>query len=299
MEISNGRWISWAVSTLPFYEQQPRYEQMMARVVDTTIDLPTPWWDLANNSDAWINQNWKGDIGVNICPSSPKPTNRQESPALLSYKVCVGDDYHQNHFHPLQNNNVNRRDNRGIFQPERWIGLEAVTDGSSQTIMLGEAVLGGTPIDILGGVAVNVQGWRPQDCWNRVDPANRKQLLASAGVRTDFRPTGGRAWDGRPYFVGFATMIPPNGPTCHWGGVDGNEHMGALSSLHPGGGQVAMADSSVKFINQNINAGDPTVSDDMGVAPWNLLGGNRAGPSPWGVWGAMGSKNGSEAIQNP
>ena len=211
-------------------------------------------------------------------------------------QVCVGDDYNQNHFTPFQNGINDKRDNRGIFQNERWIGLEAVTDGSSNTVLLGEAIIGGAPTDVLGGVAVNVTGWRPLDCLNRVDPVNRKQLIVSAGVRTDFRPTGGRALDGRPYFVGFATLIAPNGPTCHWGGIDGNEHMGTLSSMHPGGGQVAMADSSVRFISQTINVGNQAASDDSALFP--QTGGNRTGPSPYGVWGAMGSKNGGEPITN-
>ena len=281
---------SWVISTLPFVEQRPLYDNIMARVTDPTVNLPDPWFDYNNNGDAWANQNWKKDIPTNICPSSPKPTDRRESPALMSYKVCVGDDYHQNHFRARD-----LRDNRGIFQIERWIGFESITDGTSNTVMLGEAVIGGEPSDVLGGVAVNVQQWSPQDCWNRVDPANRKQLLVSAGVRASFRPTGGRAWDGRPYFVGFATMVAPNGPTCHWGGVDGNEHMGTLSSFHPGGGQVAMADASVKFINQTINTGTVAFPDDGAGWPNN----NRAGPSPYGVWGAMGSKNGNEAIAQP
>ncbi|HEX5105171.1 MAG TPA: DUF1559 domain-containing protein [Pirellulaceae bacterium] len=286
---NNGNWYGWLIATMPYIEQKPLYDNIMTRVADPTVSLPTAWYNLNNNSDPWANQNWKFDLGVNMCPSSPKPTIRTESPALLSYKVCVGDDYHQNHFLPIDG-----RDNRGIFQMDRWIGMEAITDGTSQTVMMGECVMGGQPTDVLGGVAVNVQQWSPQDCWNRVDPNNRKQLLASAGVRADFRPTGGRALDGRPYYVGFATLVAPNGPTCHWGGVDGNEHEGTLSSFHPGGGQVAMADGHVQFISQTINAGNPTIPDDGAGWPSN----NRSGPSPYGVWGALGSKNGTEAIAN-
>jgi prepilin-type processing-associated H-X9-DG protein len=279
---NNGTWYSWVLATMPFIEQKPLFDNIFVRVNDPATNLPSPW-SVANN--AWENQNWKFDLGVNICPSSPKPTNRGESPALISYKVCVGDDYHQNHFLPSDG-----RDNRGVFQMHRWIGMESVTDGTSNTVFLGECVLGGAPNDILGGVAVTMQQWAPQDCWNRVDPNNRK--LITNPVRADFRPTGGRALDGRPYFVGFATLIPPNGPSCHWGGVDGNEHMGTLSSFHPNGGQVAMTDGHVHFITQNIDAGNPTVPDDNAIN-------NRPGPSPYGVWGALGSKNGGETAQIP
>ena len=117
----------------------------------------------------------------------------------------------------------------------------------------------------------------------RVDPTTKR---LTAPTREEFRPVGGRAWDGRPYFVGFATMIAPNGPSCHWGGVDGNEHLGTLSSFHPGGGQVGMADGSVAFISETINVGNQAVDDIQ----------NPTGPSNYGVWGVLGSKYGSESV---
>jgi prepilin-type N-terminal cleavage/methylation domain-containing protein len=285
--VNNTMWYSCFLGTMPFIEQQPRYDQIMARVIDPANALPSPW-STANN--AWENQNWKFDLPSNMCPSSTKPTNRVESPALISYKVCVGDDYHQNHFTPGQG-----RDNRGIFQRARWIGMEAVTDGTSQTILMGEMVMGGQPNDVLGGVALNMQAWSPNDCLLRIDTANRKMITNP--VRADFRPAGGRALDGRPYFVGFATMVAPNGPTCHWSDPDNNEFMGTLSSFHPGGGQVSMGDASVRFVSQTINTGNQTFPDDGATGgPWP--NNNRSGPSPYGVWGAMGSKGGGEAISN-
>lgn len=280
--IGVGNWpYSWAISTLPFIEQSPLYSAMMARARPSGPGLPTPW-STANN--AWENQNWKARITTYICPSDQPPTDLRESPCLLNYKACVGDDYHQNHFLPTQSS----RDNRGIFQRNRWLPMAGILDGTSNTVMLGEAVGGGDQRDVLGGVAVNMRNWNPAACLARVDPTNRKRLLGQ--VRTQFRPTGGRAWDGRPYFVGFATLIGPNGPTCHWGGVDGNEHMGTLSSYHPGGAQVSMADGSVTFISQTINTGDQAKDDVPTPA---------SRPSPYGVWGALGSRNGGESVTVP
>ena len=280
-----GAGASWPyscfMSLLPYYEQGPRSDAIWAQARPNGPGLPTPW-STANN--AWENTNWKGDLSVHICPSDIKPINRNESPALLTYKVCVGDDYHQNHFQPSQN-----RDNRGIFQINRWLNLSGIIDGTANTIMTGEAVMGGAPDDVKGGVALNMQTWDPAGCLARINPANLKKITAP--VRADFRPTGGRAWDGRPYYVGFATMIGPNGPSCHWGGVDGNEHMGTLSSYHPGGGQIGMADGSVTFIAETVNVGNQ-------AAP-NWPPDNPTGPSPYGVWGALGSKNGSEAVSLP
>jgi prepilin-type processing-associated H-X9-DG protein len=198
----------------------------------------------------------------------------------LSYKVCVGDDYHQNHFRRDQN-----RVNRGIFQIERWNNMASITDGTSTTVLLGEVVCGGDRYDVLGGVAVNMRAWNPAACLARIDPNNPRRLTDP--VRAQFRPTGGRAFDGRPYFVGFATMVGPNGPSCHWGGVDGNEHMGTLSSRHPGGAHVALADGSTQFISESIDTGAQAIDDIQDP-------GSRQ--SPWGVWGALGSKSGGESV---
>lgn len=281
--INAGRHYSWAISILPYVEQSPLYDRFMAQARPSGPGLPDPW-SMANN--AWENENWKKDIPSYRCPSDPPPTNRGESPSILNYKACVGDDYHQNHFRPDQSN----RDNRGVFQVNRWLDMSYIKDGTSQTIMLGEMVAGGDARDVLGGVAVNVQQWNPAACLAVVDPTNPKRIRATQAVRADFRPVGGRAWDGRPYFVGFATLVAPNGPSCHWGGVDGNEHMGTASSFHPGGAQITFADGSVQFISRTIDVGNQAIDD---------IDNPGGRPSPWGVWGALGSRSGGEAVTPP
>ncbi len=289
--MSRGRYYSWAMMILPYVEQQPLYDAIKAQASPTAPGggLPDPWATTQNRGTGdpqypFIARYWTTDVDVYRCPSDERVTNRLESPSILNYKGCVGDDYHQNHFRPDQNN----RDNRGVFQCERWLAMKDITDGTSNTVMLGEMVAGGEPNDVLGGVALDMKAWNPAGCLARIDPNNPKKLTGN--VRADFRPTGGRAWDGRPYFVGFATMVRPNGPSCHWGGVDGNEHMGTASSFHPGGVNVAMADASVHFITETVDTGDQAI-DDVATP------GGR--PSPWGVWGALGSKDGGETVQLP
>jgi prepilin-type processing-associated H-X9-DG protein len=136
-------------------------------------------------------------------------------------------------------------------------------------------------------VAVSMQDWNPAACEARYDPVARR---LTDPVRADFRPANGRAWDGRPYFVSFATMVGPNGPSCHWGGVDGNEHMGTASSRHPGGVQVAFGDGSVSFITETIDTGNQFIDDIENP-------GGRI--SPYGVWGALGSRAGGESTSKP
>ena len=176
----------------------------------------------------------------------------------------------------------------------RYLPIGGITDGTSNTIMLGEMVAGGAPDDIKGGGArmQSVQLWRASDCLARVNQVTRK---LNAPFRADFRPQGGRAWDGRPYFCALTTIIPPNGPSCQWSDVDGNENMSTASSFHTGGANVAMADGSVQFISQSIDSGDASAVDaNVDNAQGWTAGVNRSGQSPWGVWGSLGSKNGGE-----
>jgi len=276
---NTGHWYAWTIPILPFIEQTPLHDQIMAQARPNGSGLPTPW---STSNNAWHNSNWKVDIPAFICPSDFSPQNRNESPSLINYKVCVGDDYHQNHFTPGQG-----RTNRGIFQMERWNTMATIVDGTSNTVLVGELATGANARDPKnGGVALNMRSWNPAACLARVDPVTR---TLTNPVRAEFRPPGGRAWDGRPYFVGFSTLVGPNGPSCHWGGVDGNEHMGTLNSFHPGGAHVAMADGTVKFIDENIDTGNQSV-DDVTYPDWE---------SPWGVWGALGSKSGRESISLP
>ena len=278
-----GSWISYSgfIALLPYIEQQPMYDGIMAQTTPAGPGLPSPW-DVGSNT--FNDTYWKVDLAALICPSEGgEPPDRGESPALNSYRFCVGDDYHQNHFRPDQG-----RDNRGCFQIERWLPLAGIKDGTSNTVMLGESAIGqGTERDLMGGIAINQTAWNPASCSARYD-VTTKQLTGD--VRWIRRPPGGRAWDGRPYYVGFATLIPPNGPSCHWGGVDGNEHMGTAESYHPGGANVAMADGSVHFISETIDAGTQSVDD---------IDSPGSRKSPWGVWGALGSRSGGEAVSLP
>jgi len=56
------------------------------------------------------------------------------------------------------------------------------------------------------------------------------------------------------------------------------------SSRHVGGVQAVLADGSVRFISENINAGNQAASEVT------------SGPSPYGIWGALGTKDGSEVL---
>ncbi len=96
---------------------------------------------------------------------------------------------------------------------------------------------------------------------------------------------GGQNWhDGEVEICGFNTVLPPNAPSCSEGGGWGDSSHVIIppSSDHPGGANVLMADGSVSFVSETIDTGDLTVAQP------------NTGYSRYGVWGAMGSKDGGE-----
>jgi prepilin-type processing-associated H-X9-DG protein len=59
----------------------------------------------------------------------------------------------------------------------------------------------------------------------------------------------------------------------------------SATSNHPGGVQVARADGSVFFASDTIDCGNLTAASPTATT----------GASPYGVWGALGTRNGGEA----
>ena len=94
-------------------------------------------------------------------------------------------------------------------------------------------------------------------------------------------PRGAVFADGSTYLTGFNTILPPNSPNC---GVHQSLGVFSAGSRHVGGVHALMADGAVRFISENINSG----SSAAAVV--------TSGASPFGVWGALGTKSGGEVV---
>ncbi|MHC2070579.1 DUF1559 family PulG-like putative transporter [Bremerella sp. T1] len=266
---------------LPFIEQPAVYEIMSKPGTFNSTDV-LEFGPIRER--AWYPP-YVAKFDAFVCPSNPStPANIWgNSFGARSYAVSLGDSI---------NNNHNLENPRGIFGrvdagKKSQIDMSSITDGTSNTIMMAERAFGvsGDTRNIKGFFANNVSGLNasPIDC---MTTASQGRYLTSQSVQTD-RAVGVQWFDGYPAFTGVTTVLPPNSPSCardNWGDSWG---LFSASSYHPGGVMVLMADASVQFIPETIDTGNLTAAEAT------------SGISPYGVWGALGSKAGGETVSLP
>ncbi len=169
-------------------------------------------------------------------------------------------------------------DNNGIFITNRAIRLRDVTDGSTQTALYAEAVLGdGDNIRTeIPGDWFRAIGAMPTT--DSIYASCTNPLVVKSGGTNQF-PCRGRNWVHGDYTTSrYTHIMPPNEKSCSrstgtFNAISVNEDGNATtaSSRHPGGANVSCADASVHFVSETID----------------LL-----------VWRALGSRNGEDIVGN-
>lgn len=269
--ITNQGHLSGVVMLLPYLDQAPLWK----RIVSTPGQGGHPGRTTFPHPD--------GNIPVLLCPSSPTPprsvTATEDWGPSRSYLVSLGDetqDYYDATSSPPGPVRL-----RGAFTYQATFRFRDFTDGASNTVMMAEREHGATGNDraVRGRIIWPVPG---------VD-TNPAACLATV-TDGEYNVTGvpirrmGFSWAGGWSNINWvSTILPPNSPSCGlttpaWFGVM------SASSLHTGGAQVLLVDGSVHFISENIDTGDLTLPPVV------------QGLSPYGVWGALGSKSGGEVI---
>jgi len=272
--------LSGFIPLLPYLEQQPMAEAIRAGEPGNNISPggPAGW-------ESW--PIWDNSPDVLLCPSdNGYPDNRGP---YNSYAFSVGDQI------------SGIRDGqtvRGLFPTVRTVAIRDILDGTSNTVAMSERVcaarlpdnwdgsgnaltVGARQIEHVQGQAVGIGGVAssPIICRSYTDG---RYYVAGTRVICPF----GRRWtDGQPTIVGFNTVLPPNAPACAEDATtwrDQNNVVIPPSSRHPGGVNVLLADGSVRFISETIDTGN------LALPPVS------SGFSPYGVWGALGSKDGGD-----
>ena len=268
----NSTRVSGFVAMLPYFEQTAMYNQIQGGDATTNPGGPRGWsgWTVWDTTPSTLH-----------CPSDSYAGTRTD---MVSYRFNCGD---------LIDNNRDRQDGRGVFVVVKGTKIGQISDGTSNTIAMSEHLKGdygmgtNTAPRIAYGMVMGV-GVRakPADCLAQVTNGMYTNTASS-------KSRMGRIWhDGQTEIVGFTTIIAPNGPSCAEGtdtNADAQHSIITPSSAHTGGVNAVFCDGSVRFISSSIDTGALQTTTNWTGVP--------SGPSPFGVWGAMGTKSGEEAVQ--
>ncbi len=306
---NNALELSFLVGLTPFFEQQAVWEQISNPLVDPVSGNifppmgPNPRRTLTANGVARY-EPWLTNIPSLRCPSDPGVGI--PSQGRSNYAGCVGDAVKEtSNGAKNQNGTSNGNESdvqascRGVFVARKNTRFRDILDGLSNTICAGEILTD------LGDSDVRTRGVRRTagpSVWNDVQKCERGRdaerpqfwmstLPAQIAFYGNAEQRRGYQWAlGRPYFTGVSTISPPNNEVC----LQVNHiNVGNFppSSRHQGGAHVLMSDGAVKFITDSIEAGNQASKTVQ------LSGGVPAGSeSPYGLWGALGTRASKEVI---
>jgi prepilin-type N-terminal cleavage/methylation domain-containing protein/prepilin-type processing-associated H-X9-DG protein len=225
------------------------------------------------------------------CPSDPGVQDPQLQSYVLtsgtpamnmrysSYGGCAGTWF------AYQFGTTGTGNQNGVFYSQSVTTLSAITDGTSNTIMFAEHTR-----FIESATNGDQAGWHWWTSGNYGDtifttywPINPQKKL--------------------PYGL--------NGASCT-DSTTGSNTIGAASSMHPGGANVALCDGSVRFVKETIDSWVNVVSNSPYCQPVGIIRGSGTDPvygsvSPiWtvnngakiGVWQSLSTRNGGEVISS-
>ena len=276
-----GGFVSATVALLPFMEQGPRYDAIVTLAKNTGDNS----WPFANRSE------FTDKIPTILCPSDGGASMPSPHQNMCRSSICVslGDGMWHNARPDWGEADAAKVDSRGLFAPLTWRPLAFATDGTSNTAAVSEMVGDKNGSTMLkGGVyktgALHDGRAKPAACLTEARrPDDPNALNSGTDTWRALLWTDGRSVNGA-----FTTVLPPNSPVCiyTWPNIE-NYAWGVFSpqSNHSGGVNVGIADGSVRFVSDTIDAGSP---NSYGVT---------AGKSPYGVWGALGTPTGGETSE--
>ncbi len=264
---------------------------------------------------------WRTEVTTFRCPSDPG--TGLPGWGRTNYAASMGDSNFPTLTHgPLGNNltaNQNRAINhrtgaRGFFTVRQQMNFRDVLDGLSNTIAAGEIATDLGDKDVRTQPAVG--GGQAVTCGHAMS-ISMLPVAARAGARDwidplrprfwrDTTPTGGGVfgrgyrWANKaPVYSMVNTILPPNSEVVLGGtGID-SDGIVPPSSRHQGGAHVLMGDGAVKFITDSIEAGNSRsnpVAESPAIGGPYCTGTAPGSASPFGLWGALGSRGAKETL---
>jgi prepilin-type processing-associated H-X9-DG protein len=277
---------SYAVQILPYIEHSALYD----------LWLPIKISLGRNSSDVS-----KTKINSFLCPSdSGSQTISTGQQQATNYSSCAADYSYRWKY-------SNNEQSRGALCYRVQTGLSAISDGTSNTILFSERLIcevAGSRV-VKQGVVINTtavpaanntadgnfNNARADLCMG-LRPSSGSTYSSGTSVYTNVT-RGGLPWtSGSTIVTHFNTINPPNAPTCGSANDCANPAIISPTSNHPGGVNCAFSDGSVFFINDMIKCLTESVSATA-ARP------KKTGASDFGVWGALGTKQGDESQSIP
>ncbi len=278
--------MSGVVVMLPFMEQQALYQQWNNRQASGNGPNgyynpwgPAPWY-------GWDFLPHHAQPPALLCPSDGAGGKVTDQGQIYwwqgdtNYNFCNGD-----YAGDTGEGWAGGKRPRGMFGFKTFYKTADCVDGTSNTLAMSEHVINSKyqNNEIHGGY-INFGDWR-----NFAEAGRATQLLTykqgqfiSGGSISDCLRGVHYGW-GPMVVSGFNTILPPNsiGGT-NYSSEWGSSHILPPDSRHPGGVNAAMTDGSVRFVSETIDTGTTAAA------------GVTQGQSPYGVWGAMGSRDGGD-----
>ena len=286
-----GAW-SGLLWLFPFMELGARYDDMVAQRTTT-----------GGYIDAWGSDvvALRTAVPSFLCPSCPGKglsgdvaTSPNPPTARMNYGYCRGDGMWNMELWGESTRTAKDDDvrARSMFNPFINKALDAIFDGTSNTIAMGEFAKPTEPqtLAVRGGVVVHVvastTNGGPRTCLNAT--ADRITLRIATGYELLTNLSHARAHRlayGTAFMQTFQTILPPNSPCCTSAQSDGSWGVFSASSFHTGGINAVFFDGAVRFVPETIDFGTATARQDLAIRR-----------SLFGVWGALGIPDSGESV---
>ena len=283
---------------LPFLEMGHLFEQYKI----TRFQEGSSWWGQYNPVLS-TQSVFALPVPAFYCPSDGSgPSKPIEHMTPTNYCFCLGDNPTGYAALPSQGQLAKCR---GPFVPTKYYDFSTIADGMSNTLMFAERALrqqwqddqtSTSPVKLKGVIYYTTVSGGGNVGLGDFQVNNRSTCLSRA-LGDEFRtPLSGDLFRsnlhwlyacGHPWMTGFVTYLPPNGPTCYAASGTSYTIGVTASSFHPGGVNVVLFDGAVKFVQEGIDNGPSSVT---------AFTGGVAGTSPFGIWGAYGTRDGSESV---
>lgn len=310
--------LSMLVGILPFVEQQGMWEQIYNEHTDAEGET---WPHMGPSPQAIEYAPYSTDIPTYRCPSDPG----YGLPAIgrTNYAACTGDTTFRDRFGGAfwqggqtrwrywdHSNRMQqtRASQRGMFVGQKKeTKFRDVLDGLANTIAMGEIMTDIGDYDIrthgewFNNGATGVRN-NPSACADTPGLINPERPRFWNQASGDFEPAApiyrrGYRWgDMRPLYTQVKTILPPNREVCMWGGHT-SEGVCPPSSRHQGGAHILMGDGAVVFMTDSVEAGDSRAPTVWYINAMNQSATPVGSASPYGLWGALGTRASSEVIE--